>query len=220
VLELFFPARRIAHRRRLASDLLNCTSYSVNGVAVSWLVFGVIELFTCANISARAELPLWPRFPSPRRHRLHALLAAPGHTRGGSGRCTGGTTADRALLLSGIRASLPQNALYVLVSLGWALALHHFPRRSMAWALWRRASATDFMHTNLRLRAPGFERVVITRARTCFTTARRSPTPTTTAVLSVWDTCSAPWSDPERSPPVEQVGLTNPVHPLWQIAGL
>jgi len=186
------------------------------------LVFGVIDtLHLRQHFLLVPELPLWPRFPSPSSPSTSRSTGCTGaSTRGGSGRCTGAPRPTELYWLSGISREPAQNALYVLVSLGWALALHIpsavlWPGRSG-----RRARQRLHAHEPAPQGAVAREGRITPRAHLLHSTANARRPPQLRAFLSVWDHLFALVGPPRGHRRSSRSELTTRCTRSWQIAGL
>jgi len=222
-LERKYPLYRIDYRKRLAADLANCGLVFFNAMLVGMLVFGAVNrLELWRRFELTQGLPLWATllivpvaidFTLYWLHRaLHSRLLWPVH------RLHHAPT--EIYWLSGIRASLVQNTLYVGVSVGWAIALHVPQQLYGLGGLWA-ALVNDFMHTNLRLRWRWLERWVIT-PRVHLLHHRKSDhlAKNFGAFFAVCDHLFGTFADPEQEKPAEEFGISETVHPLRLIAGL
>jgi sterol desaturase/sphingolipid hydroxylase (fatty acid hydroxylase superfamily) len=119
--------------------------------------------------------------------------------------------------LSGIRASLPQNLLYVLMSVVWGVALH-VPLELFGLGAIGGALGNHFMHTNLGFGWPWLERLIITpRVHRVHHHATERST-NFGAFLSVWDHLFGTWQAPDGQTP--KVGISEQVHPVRLVLGI
>jgi sterol desaturase/sphingolipid hydroxylase (fatty acid hydroxylase superfamily) len=224
LLERRFPAEPIAYRRRLLADLGGCAFVFISGLAVSFVVYDGVIFPTHLRwrFDFTEELPAWVAVPlaliatdftlywvhralhSRWLWRLHRWHHSP---------------AD-IYWLSGIRASFPQNVLYVLVPVAWAIALH-VPDKLFGHGGLAAALVNDFMHTNLRLEVPWLERFVVT-PRVHRVHHRKTATEGLNfgAFLSVWDHLFGTWKSPAAVDPSGEYGISDKVHPVRLVIGL
>jgi sterol desaturase/sphingolipid hydroxylase (fatty acid hydroxylase superfamily) len=220
LLEWRFPRMPIPLRRRVLRDLGSLAVVCLYGIVIPVVVFqGVVLPLRLGMLFPTAGWPWWVSVPLAALgidfsfYWVHRAL----HSRWLWTIHRWHHAATDLYWLAGIRASLPQNLLYVLMSVVWGVALH-VPLELFGLGAVGGALGNHFMHTNLGFAWPGLERFVITPR---VHRVHHHETPRSTnfgAFLSVWDHLFGTWEAPDGQTP--KVGIAEQVHPLRLVLGL